>query len=75
MSGMNNDFIQSSPFMLTFTSGAINGSQANISVFIIDDDVVEAPETFSLSIAPSLVASAGDPDTVAVTITDNDGRQ
>ena len=75
-SGLTDDFIQSLVFMVTFTTGAGDGETANIPVLIIDDDAVEAPETFSLSISvsPSPMASAGNTDTVTVTITDSDSE-
>lgn len=48
--------------------------QVHVPVTIFDDTAVEAPEIFDLSVevTPSSSASAGTPDTVAVTITDAD---
>lgn len=62
--------------MVTFNSGAGNGTTAEVSILIIDDNLVEEPENFTLSfsVSPSPMASAGSPDTVTVTITDNDSK-
>lgn len=75
-SGAADDFIQSTPFTVTFSSGVSNGSTADVLVQIIDDDVSEAPETFdlSISVSSSAMVVAGSPDLVTVTITDSDSE-
>jgi hypothetical protein len=60
---------------LRTVEGPLNDKQRKVSVCaaIVDDDVAEADETFTLSLAnPTGGASIGHPDTVQVTIIDNE---
>lgn len=64
----------------TLPSGSINNSVAELSVVIMNDDIVEDPESFQLSIATTdiltdavLAGISGNPATV--TILDNDGEE
>ena len=65
------------PFLVTFPVGAVDGSTANVSVMVLNDDFVEGAETFFLSISnvtSDAIASAGNPDTATIAITDNDSE-
>ena len=65
------------PFLVTFTVGAVDSSNANVSIMILNDDFVEGAETFIVSISnvtSDAIASVGNPDTATVTITDNDSE-
>ena len=65
------------PFTTSFTAGSVNGTTADVSVYILNDDFVEGPETFDLSItsvSSNATASIGSPDITTVTITDNDSK-
>ena len=73
---MDVDFSQSTPFVVTFTAGSVNGSTADVSVMILDDDLVEEPETFDLSISyvnsDAEISTTSVTDTATVTIMDGD---
>ena len=43
-----------------------------ISVFVIDDSLLEGPETFSVSLSNPVGASLGNPASATITITDNE---
>ena len=76
--GSNNDFTQAVPFMATFSIGATDNSTVSVTVMILNDDFVERPETFDLSISnvtSTVMASAGSNDSVTITITDNDSEK
>ena len=76
--GATDDFILSAPFMATFTVGDTNGDTTNVSVMILNDDFVERPETFDLSISnvtSTVMASVGNNDSVTITITDNNSEK
>ena len=53
----------------------LNGETADqfFDVPILDDSVVEGPETFTVSLNGAVGASLGSPDVTTVTIADNDG--
>ncbi len=65
---------------VTFTAGQGPGAIQSFSFGIIDDNLIESPESFSVEGAVSAAAFAarfsnGLPtDTVAINIVDNDGR-
>lgn len=65
------------PLVLVFHPGTISGTQLDVPVRIRNDDFVEAPETFQLSIE-GLTSFAsvirGTPELATVTILDNDGE-
>lgn len=62
---------------MTFTSGTAAGTSHDVIVYIIDDEWVESPETFHLSISnvtSSDSVSVESPNAVTVTITDTDSK-
>ena len=70
-----NDFSLASLFLVTFTVGSSNSSTLNIPVTLFNDDFVEGPEAFDLSISnviSTASASAGSSNTSTVLIIDND---
>ena len=62
---------------LTFGSGnASNGDSQCIEVTVTDDDVFEGDQQLTVtidSVSPSSVASIGSPNSLTVTIEDNNG--
>ena len=62
---------------LTFGSGnASNGDSQCIEVTVTDDDIFEGDQQFAVtidSVSPSSVASIGSPNSLTVTIEDNNG--
>ena len=63
--------------MATFQIGATNSATEDVSVRILNDDFVEADETFTLEITDVIsmaMASEGSPSSATVTITDNDSE-
>ena len=62
---------------LTFGSGnASNGDLQCIEVTVTDDDIFEGDQQFTAtidSVSPSSVASIGSPNSLTVTIEDNNG--
>ena len=62
---------------LTFGSGnTSNGDSQCIEVTVTDDDIFEGDQQFTVSIdsaSPSSVASIGSPNSLTVTIEDNNG--
>ena len=71
------DFAVASAVTQTFTSGGtINGGSVCIIIDIVEDDVYEENEDFTVSInsvSPSSAAIVGAPDNVTKTIQDNQG--
>ena len=64
--------------MATFSVGATNNSTVDVTVTILNDDFLEGPETFDLSITnvtSTLIASVGNTGSVTVTITDQDSEK
>ena len=67
------DFVQISLRQLQFNTGDTNGATREVTVDIIDDDIIENSEDFQVK----LVVVSGDTistDTATVTITDDDGE-
>ena len=63
--------------MATFSVGATDNSTVDVMLMILNDDFVEGPETFNLSITnvtSTLMASVGNTGSVTITITDNDSE-
>ena len=62
---------------LTFGSGnTSNGDSQCIEVTVTDDDIFEGDQQFTVtidSVSPSSVASIGSPNSLTVTIQDNNG--
>ena len=62
---------------LTFGSGITsNGDSQCIEVTVTDDDIFEGDQQFTVtidSVSPSSVASIGSPNSLTVTIEDNNG--
>ena len=64
--------------MATFSVGATNNSTVDVTVTILNDDFLEGPEAFDLSITnvtSTLMASVGNTGSVTVTITDQDSEK
>ena len=57
---------------ITFSAGSGVGSQQCINVSIVNDNVVEMTEQFSLSLAAGQNSVIGFPDTATVEIIDDD---
>ena len=60
---------------MTFDRGATTGNTQNVSIYIIDDSLVEGTERFVVSgnvTTPASFVPGG--DTVTVNILDNDGE-
>lgn len=77
--GVADDFGFVSPFVATFTVGTNDSATQDVSVMILNDDFVESPETFNLSITSVTsvsMANVGnqDADTVTIIIDDNDSE-
>ena len=77
VSGEGGDFIVTSVATQTFTSGSTaSTSSLCISINIVEDDVYEENEEFTVSInsvSPFSAAMVGAPDNVTKTIQDNQG--
>ena len=74
---VDDDFTLTVPFVATFTVGSLNGATINVPVMILNDDVVEGPETLTVVLSDVASDATADPGTtvVDVTITDNDGEE
>ena len=73
----DDDFTQATPFMATFSVGATNNSTVYVTLLILNDDFVEGPERFDLSITnvtSTQMATATSTDATTVTISDNDSE-
>ena len=74
---MVEDFAVNTSTRLTFTSGITsNGDSECVEISIIDDDIYEDDQQFTVSIAtvsPPSIAEIGFPSSMILTIQDNNG--
>ena len=71
--GTNEDYF-SGPYFILFPAGM---TEAVFNIFLIDDDILEETETFSLIINSSSLprnVTIGEPGEASVTILDDDGE-
>lgn len=72
VNGTASDVSDFTPLFRTLTFAAGETSKT-VTIFIIDDALVENDETFSVTLSDSTGATLGSPSTATVTIIDNDG--
>ena len=62
--------------IVVFTSGAVSGDTACVTVSIIDDDLFEVDELFQANLTSSSISTIvfNSPSIQPITITDNEGE-
>ena len=76
LSGLSEDFNQSTPFSITFEATSISGDVACIDISTIDDTALEGDHNFSVSLISSNLEDniQLSTDSVTAAIEDNDSK-